>query len=84
MPQQPDQSGLVGVDRENCGAVKVFPKRTLPDHCHVKRAHCIQVIFVWYALITLRLEAANQPALFGVLDRIRDFNLTLISVNGVG
>ena len=37
-----------------------------------------------YAITILRLEAADQPALFGVLDRIRDFNLTLVSVNGVG
>jgi hypothetical protein len=33
-------------------------------------------------ITTLRVEAADQPALFGILDRIRDYNLTLISVAG--
>ncbi len=30
---------------------------------------------------TLTIDAADQPALFGVLDRIRDLNIVLISVN---
>lgn len=29
---------------------------------------------------TLAVDAADQPVLFGILDRIRDLNLTLISV----
>jgi hypothetical protein len=34
---------------------------------------------VW--LTTLVGEAPDSPALFGILDRIRDLNLTLISVS---
>jgi hypothetical protein len=32
---------------------------------------------------TLRVDAIDQPALFGVLDRIRDLNLCLLSVKRV-
>jgi len=32
-------------------------------------------------LTTLTVEAADQPALFGILDHIRDINLLLVSVS---
>ena len=32
-------------------------------------------------ITTILVDAADQPALFGVLDRIRDLNLVLINVN---
>jgi hypothetical protein len=35
-------------------------------------------------ITTLMVEAADQPALFGVLDRIRDLNFVLIQVSRVG
>ncbi len=33
-------------------------------------------------ITTILVDAADQPALFGVLDRIRDLNLVLINVIG--
>jgi hypothetical protein len=30
---------------------------------------------------TIRVDAADQPALFGILDHIRDLNLDLLSVS---
>ncbi|TRZ50440.1 hypothetical protein D4S03_06720 [bacterium] len=36
---------------------------------------------VW--ITTLVVETPDSPALFGILDRIRDMNLTLVSVNQV-
>ncbi len=39
------------------------------------------------AITTLTVDVTDQPALFGILDRIRDLNLFLISVtstNGLG
>jgi hypothetical protein len=35
-------------------------------------------------ITTILVDAADQPALFGVLDRIRDLNLILINVNRKG
>jgi hypothetical protein len=35
-------------------------------------------------ITTLMVDAADQPALFGVLDRIRDLNFILIQVSRVG
>jgi hypothetical protein len=35
------------------------------------------------AVTTLVVDAADQPALFGILDRIRDLNLILLSVDRV-
>jgi hypothetical protein len=35
-------------------------------------------------ITTILVDAADQPALFGVLDRIRDLNFTLIQVSRVG
>ena len=32
------------------------------------------------AITSMRVEAVDQPALFGILDRIRDLNLVLITV----
>jgi hypothetical protein len=32
-------------------------------------------------ITTLQGDFADQPALFGILDRIRDLNLALVSVN---
>lgn len=36
------------------------------------------------AITTMMLDVADQPALFGILDRIRDLNITLIHVIRVG
>jgi hypothetical protein len=35
-------------------------------------------------ITAILVDAADQPALFGVLDRIRDLNFTLIQVTRVG
>jgi hypothetical protein len=35
-------------------------------------------------ITTLMVDAADQPALFGVLDRLRDLNFVLIQVSRVG
>jgi hypothetical protein len=35
-------------------------------------------------ITTILVDAADQPALFGVLDRIRDLNFILIQVSRVG
>lgn len=35
-------------------------------------------------ITTLRLDAADQSTLFGILDRIRDLNISLISVTEDG
>jgi hypothetical protein len=35
-------------------------------------------------ITSILVDAADQPALFGVLDRIRDLNFTLIQVSRVG
>jgi hypothetical protein len=35
-------------------------------------------------ITTMMVDAADQPALFGVLDRIRDLNFILIHVSRVG
>jgi hypothetical protein len=35
-------------------------------------------------ITTILVDAADQPTLFGVLDRIRDLNFTLIQVSRVG
>ncbi len=37
-----------------------------------------------YMVTTLNVYAIDQPALFGILDRIRDLNLCLISVKRIG
>ncbi len=36
------------------------------------------------ALTTLTVDAADQPTLFGILDRIRDLNICLVSVTKDG
>ena len=36
------------------------------------------------ATTTLTVEVPDQPALFGILDRIRDLNLDLLNVTNVG
>lgn len=36
------------------------------------------------AITTLTVEVVDQPALFGILDRIRDLNLDLLNVTNVG
>jgi hypothetical protein len=36
------------------------------------------------AITILTVEVVDQPALFGILDRIRDLNLDLLNVTNVG